>query len=189
MAMKGYFTFPKALGLELHHQMPFYAICMTRVLLGWQMGPWQILTLRGRVALRVMAMKGYFTFPKALGLELHHQMSFYAISMTRVLLGWQTGPWQILTLRGKEDLRVMAIKEYLIFPKAPGFELHYQSVYCHTEDRHWVGLTPLQSCYVRPIIQLLHTVKGFQVLLFNPYNSVSHLFAKFSASYLFAPKV
>ena len=99
MAMKGYFTFPKVLGLEPHHHISFYTISMTRVLLDQQTGPWQVLTLRSRVNLRVMAMKGFFTLPNVSGLEPHNQMPSYAISMTRVLLDQQTGPWQVLTLQ------------------------------------------------------------------------------------------
>ena len=105
-----------------------YAIFMTRVLLDPQTGPWQVLTLWSRADMRVMAMKGYFTFLKVPGQEPHYQMLFYALWMTRVLLDQQTGLWQILTLRGRVDLRVRTIKEYRTFPKAPGLELHYQMV-------------------------------------------------------------
>ena len=46
------------------------------------MGPEQGLSLRDRVDLGVMAMKGYYTFPKALGLDTHHQMQFDIIYRT-----------------------------------------------------------------------------------------------------------
>ena len=39
------------------------------------MGPKQVLPLRGRVDLGVMAMKGYIISPKAQGLETHHQIA------------------------------------------------------------------------------------------------------------------
>ena len=38
------------------------------------MAPQQVLPLQVRVDLRVMAMKGYSTFPKAPGVEPQHQM-------------------------------------------------------------------------------------------------------------------
>ena len=41
-------------------------------------------TGRVRVKLRIMAMKGYSTFPKARGQEPHHQMQFSVITLIRV---------------------------------------------------------------------------------------------------------
>ena len=40
------------------------------------MGPWQVLWIRVKVDLGVLAMKVYFTFPKSSRLESHHQMQF-----------------------------------------------------------------------------------------------------------------
>ena len=44
------------------------------VLFDSYMGPYQVLLLRVRVELGVIEMKRYSIFPKALGLEPHHQM-------------------------------------------------------------------------------------------------------------------
>ena len=51
------------------------------------MWPWQVLPLRNRVNLGVMAMKAYSTFPKALELESHYQMQFIFISSEHVEAG------------------------------------------------------------------------------------------------------
>ena len=50
-------------------------------------GPQWVLSLWVRVNLRVMTMKGYFTFPKAPGLEPHHQMQFSIIEVRGCLTG------------------------------------------------------------------------------------------------------
>ena len=54
-------------------------------------------------------------------------------------------PYQVLPLRAKVDLGVMAIKGYSAFPKAPELlEPHHQIVSGHTQDTRWGDLTPLQ---------------------------------------------
>ena len=47
-----------------------------------KIGPWQALTVQVRLDPVVIAMKGYCTFPRAPGLEPHHQMQFTAIPWT-----------------------------------------------------------------------------------------------------------
>ena len=59
-----------------------------------KMGPEQILSLRVRVDLGVMEIKGYTTFSKAPGQESHHQVQFNAIYRKLV----RQGPFSILYL-------------------------------------------------------------------------------------------
>ena len=51
------------------------------------MGPEQVLPLWLRVDLGVMTIKEYFTFPKSLGQEPHHQMQFSVISQILIVGG------------------------------------------------------------------------------------------------------
>ena len=51
----------------------FASVCQT-VLFDSKTGPYQMLPLQVRVDLRAMAINGYSAFPKAPGLELHHQI-------------------------------------------------------------------------------------------------------------------
>ena len=56
------------------------------------------------------------------------------------------GPYQVLPLWGRVDLRAMAMKRYSAFPKAPALlEPHYQIVKCYIQDTRW-GSYPLQRC-------------------------------------------
>ena len=38
------------------------------------------------------------------------------------------GPYQVLQLQVQPYMEVMALKEYSLFPKAPGVESHHQTV-------------------------------------------------------------
>ena len=50
------------------------------------------------------------------------------------------GPYLVLPLRVREDLGVMSINGYSIFPRAPGHEPHHRT--CHILDTFiWGGLT------------------------------------------------
>ena len=56
----------------------------------------------------------------------------------------------MLTLRAREDLEAIAMKEYSAFPKAPDLlELHHQIVECHIQDTHGGGYpsAEMQSVY------------------------------------------
>ena len=61
------------------------------VLLDPLIGPYQVLPLQLRVDQGVMAMKGYSPFPKALGLEPHHQDTHWSkkIITNMVLSDWR----------------------------------------------------------------------------------------------------
>ena len=59
--------------------------------LNGQIGPYQVLSLRARMDQGAMAMKMYPTFPRAPGLERHHQIVLCHIKDTR----WK---WSVLTL-------------------------------------------------------------------------------------------
>ena len=54
------------------------------------MGTLQVLPLWVRVGLGVMVMEAHSIFPKALGLQPHHQMQFCVISM--ILIGGKVLP-------------------------------------------------------------------------------------------------
>ena len=59
------------------------------------------------------------------------------------------GPYQVLPLQARVDLRVIAMKGYSTFPKAPALlETHNQIASCHIRDSHsWLvnDLTPTQN--------------------------------------------
>ena len=61
-----------------------------------------------------MAMKEYFTFPKAPGLKLHHLIQFTVILRKLILFDLKMGSYQVLPLRVKVNLGVMAAS---YFPK------------------------------------------------------------------------
>ena len=66
--------------------------------------------------------------------------------MQLVLFNPLIGLYQLLPFWAREDLGAMAMKGCSAFPKAPAsLEPHHQ-IYCHTQDTHWGGLTPLQRC-------------------------------------------
>ena len=56
----------------------------------------------------------------------------------------QIGPYQVLPLLVRVYLRVMEIKGYSAFLKAPALlEPHYQVFLYHNQDTRWESLTPL----------------------------------------------
>ena len=69
-----------------------------------------------------MAIKQYSTFPKAPGQEPHHQMQF-SVYMGHSLYLTHRDDTNWYYHSGKVDLRVMAMKRYSTFPKAPGYSL------------------------------------------------------------------
>ena len=53
-------------------------------------------------------------------------------------------PYQVLLLKEKGELGAMAMKEYLLLPKAPALlGPHHQIAKCHIQDTRWVGFIPL----------------------------------------------
>ena len=72
---------------------------------------------------------------------------------------------QVLSLRVRVNIEVMAMKEYSTFPKAPGQETQHQMQFNVTPPRALlvvvvvVGLTSLQECRQR-ILQPQPTERG-----------------------------
>ena len=65
--------------------------------------------------------------------------------MGLVLFNSQIGPYQGLLFWAREDLVAIAMKKYIAFTEAlVSLEIHHQIVYCHNQDTHFGGLTPLQ---------------------------------------------
>ena len=60
-----------------------------------------------------------------------------SLSNQKVLFHPYLGSYQVLQLRTRVDLRVMVIKGYSTFLKAPGEEPHHLMVLCHRQDTLW----------------------------------------------------
>ena len=153
MVMKRYSAFLKAPALlESHHQIMYCHIqdIHRRGLTPLQWCSQCSLPLRDRVDRGAMVMKRYSAFPKAPALlESHHQIMYCHIQdiHRRGLTPLQWCSQCSLPLRDRVDRGAMVMKRYSAFPKAPALlESHHQIMYCHIQDIHRRGLTPLQWC-------------------------------------------
>ena len=92
--------------------------------------------------------------------------------MLLVLFNPYIGPYQVLPLRARVDLGVMAMKGYSAFPKAPVLlEPHHQIVLCHIQDTRWRDLTPLQRCS-QCMLQLQPTGQTNSLIAYNHLQKV-----------------
>ena len=64
--------------------------------------------------------------------------------MPLVLFNPKIRPYQVLPSGARVDQEAMAMKGCSVFPKAPALlGPHHQTVLCHIQDIHWVGVLPL----------------------------------------------